>query len=167
MSSLRNPAWRRCARLLLVSIFAFGVLGGCESAEKYQKKPAVEAQNQPEPIGGEIALSGSPAELAWVKSLTETLDAARLKWDLRDSVSAIVTADSLARVAESALDTLAVTDPMSEFLTIYIADVYGTLQRWETARGNRAAASELSKRYNAIAARLGARRDSVGTPQEP
>lgn len=167
MSFHRNPAWYHCAGALLAVVFAFGALAGCDSAEKYQKKPAVEVQDAPEPIGGEFALTGTPAQMAWVKNMTEALDAARLKWDLRDSTGAIVAADSLARVAENALDTLPINVPMSEFLTIYISDVYGTLQRWEAARGDHAAVSDISKRYNALGARLQARRDSAATQQEP
>lgn len=161
MFVFRNPASMRNAATVLAIVLIMIALAGCESAEKYQKKPAPQVQEEFEPIGGEFALSGTPAELVWVKNLTEALDAARLKYDLRDTVGAITSADSLARVAESALDTLAITSRMTEFLAIYIADVYGTLQKWETAQGNHAAVSALSKRYNALAADLQYRRDSV------
>jgi len=161
MSVIRNPASFRNAAILMALIVAMGLLAGCESADKYKKKPAAEVQEQEEPTGGEFALSGSPAELAWVKNMAEALDAARLKYDLRDTVGAIVSADSLSRVAETALDTIPMGHPMNDFLAIYVADVYGTLQKWETERGNHAAVTALSKRYNLLAERLQHRRDSV------
>ena len=104
--------------------------------------------------------------MAWVKNLTESLDAARLKYDLRDTLGAIASADSLVRISEAALDTLPITHSLIGFLAIYTADVYGTIQDWETARGNHAAVSELSKRYTVLAERLQHRQDSAAV-QEP
>jgi len=166
----RNPAPRHSAGVsswvsqcvaatCLVVSLSFGILG-CESAEKYQKS-APQAEKAPAPVGGEMAISGSPEQLAWVKNLAEALDAARLKYDLRDTLGAIIAADSLGLLSEAALDTLPIGHSLSNFLSVYIADVYGTLQEWRTAQGNHAAVSEISRRYNALAARLQARRDSA------
>ena len=172
MSVVRNPAsprntgtasWAdRCAvRFCIVVGMSLGLLG-CESAEKYQKT-VPQAEGAPEPVGGELALSGSREQMTWVKNLAEALDAARLKFDLRDTLGAITAADSLAQISETALDTLPIGHSLSNFLSIYIADVCGTLQDWHTARGNHEAVSELSRRYQALAARLQERRDSAAT----
>ncbi len=166
MTLFRNPASSCNTIVCLAVIFAVTLLAGCESADKFKKKPVTETPQQAEPVGGEFALSGTPAELAWVKDLTEALDAARLKYDLRDTVSAIVSADSLIRVTEAALDTVPISSPMSEFLAIYVSDAYGTLQKWETARGNHAAVTALSVRYDQLAQQLQQRRDSLTATQQ-
>jgi hypothetical protein len=166
ISVLRNSASvSNAAAILLAAILLTG-LSGCDSAEKYQKQ-APQVQSVPEPVGGELALTGSREQMAWVKDLAESLDAARLKYELRDTAAAIAAADSLAAVAEATLDTLPIVHSLSSFLSIYIADVCGTLQDWQTARGNHEAVSAISRRYAALAARLQARRDSAAAAQEP
>jgi hypothetical protein len=160
MSVVRNPGWLHNAGALMLFGFLLGGLSGCDSVEKYQKT-APQVPPPPEQVGGEIRFWGTPEQKDWVKNLAEALDAARLKYDLRDTLGAIASADSLARVTEAALDTLPIGHSLADFLTIYIADAYGTIQIWETARGNHTAVSELSKRYTALAERLQHRRDSV------
>jgi hypothetical protein len=166
ISVFRNPASVcKAVTILLAAILLTG-LGGCDSAEKYQKQ-APQVQSVPEPVGGELAVTGSREQMAWVKDLAESLDAARLKYELRDTVGAIAAADSLAAIAEAALDTLPIAHSLTNFLSIYIADVYGTLQDLQTARGNHEAVSGISRRYATLAARLQARRDSAAAAQEP
>jgi hypothetical protein len=142
-----------------------GFAGGCDSAEKYQKQ-APQVQQAPEPTAGEIALKGTPEELAFARDLAEALDAARLKFDLRDTTGAIVVADSLAQVALTAIDTLPADHGLNGFLTIYIADAYGTLQEWHRARGDDEAVADFQRRYNELTQRLQQRRDTLQT-QEP
>lgn len=108
-----------------------------------------------------MEVSGTPAEMRWAKDLIETLDAAKLRRDLEDTVGALITVDSLIRVAEVTLDTLSLEHGLVSFLAIYVSDLYGTLQEWLTLRGDTEAVSEVSRRYHALAARLQARRDSA------
>jgi hypothetical protein len=166
ISVWRNPASLTNGGVLLLAAVLLTALGGCESAEKYQKQ-APQVQKAPEPVGGELALAGSREQVAWAKNLAEALDAARLRYDLRDTVGAIAAADSLATIAEAAIDTMPISHSLSSFLSIYIADVCGTIQEWQTARGNHEAVSALSRRYAALAARLQARRDSAAASQAP
>jgi hypothetical protein len=161
LSTIMRPAG---VALLLVTLVG-AMLWGCNSAEEYQRDKTTEQQSPP--IGGELAISGSPSEIAWAREIAEALEAARLRFDLTDTVGAILTTDSLIKVAEAALDTLALENDLVDFLMLFVADAYGGLQEWFTDMGNPNAVAQLSDRYHALAARLQQRRDSAAAATEP
>jgi hypothetical protein len=144
---------------LLVVLFTGAVLCGCKSADEYQRDETAE-QPAP-PVRHELKFTGSPEEVTWAREMAEALEAARLRYDLADTVGAELTIDSLIIVAEAALDTLPLEHKLVDFLMVYVADAYGGLQRWFTAQGEPNAVADLNRRYNALAARLQARRDSA------
>jgi len=143
------------ARVAAISLLLFLTLSGCDSAEEYRKSPPVE------PVEGSVKVSGTPEQLQIMQGLAMAMEQARARCATGDTAAALRRVDSLVSIVESTLDTIPLGQSFAEFLTIYVADGYGTLQEWHTARHDSASLHALTVRYQTLARDLQARRDTA------
>ena len=146
----------------LVFILAIAALAGCESAEKYKRSAGADSTGAARV--GTLAIKGSPEQMVVVRSLTHRLEAAQALWDSGEKPGAIATADSLCRIAEAALDTIPLDQPVADFLLIYTTDSYDRLTVWHKDQKDEAAVAALKFRFDSLAARLHTRRAAAKTP---
>ncbi|MBD3298862.1 MAG: hypothetical protein GF341_09425 [candidate division Zixibacteria bacterium] len=110
---------------------------------------------------GSLEVEGSTVQISWIRDLTETFKAAELAYDLGDTNDAILTAESLLVVSETAMDTLPPNDQLTRFILVFTSDVYASLRRWYATTGQTDEARQLSERYLDLAERMQRKRDSA------
>lgn len=150
---------------VLTSVLVLVSLLGCESAEKYKKSPMADSTAAPQV--GTLEVKGSPEQMQAVRELAQGMDAAQAQWDSGDQAAAIGTVDSLRIVAEAALDTIPLGQPVANFLLIYVTQSYDRLIAWKKERKDDRTVEVLTRRFESLVTRLQERRDSTAATKAP
>lgn len=147
----------RCLSAFAVgaSLVVIIALSGCGSDEKY-RRPEM-AAGDTDRIEGEFEMQIPPENMAWVRKLTEELDAAKLAYDLGDPERARAKGDSLIRYVEAVIDTVPNDAPLFKFLLLFVSDAYGRSVQWQESKE---AVDSLTRRFELLADEL-RRRDTV------
>ncbi len=154
------PAFEGMTAVHIIPLLAIALLlSACQSADKYRRPPVADTTSTPG--YGTLAVQGSPDQIQLMRAYAGSMDAADSIWTTGQQDRALKLADSLRHSAEATLDTIAIGDPVSKFLLIYVAQTYDRMAAWEKDRGNEDAAKALATDFESLAARLQKRRDSA------
>ena len=137
---------------------AVWILAGCGSPDQY-KKQGMEADSNKVDVAVGLDLGDEYAP--WAREFILSMGRSRLRYNEGDTVHALYITDSLINAATQIFDTVPFHDTRSKFLLLILTDLHSQAITWQELTGDTALTRVRTERFQDLAIRVHALRDSV------